>query len=457
MISKGLRFYPESEEIAVARKLLDAKVEKLSGRMIEMNDWMYSNPESGFLEFKASKMLTDELRKQGFEVEMGVPGLDDVWPEFERLKYVGGLTRDYDGPPGIPTAFKAKYKGKSEPPVIAILVEYDALRANPPFHGCCHNLKGPMGVGAAVAVAKMMEWKGIPGSIWVIGCPAEEVGPGTKVAQVRAGYFDGIDFAMMSSGKAVDNMTLRIPGGISRRHIEKMKYTFHGRSGHAQQPWQGRSALDAVMLLFHALEIMREHSEPQFRLHGYVSDGGTAPNMVADLASATIWVRHLIDETPLGSVSPKKARQMVMAKVEEVNSAARGVAMATGCTVDIENYDSAKPGIVMGSYNDLSYDYAVFYGATNLREETVPEHWEETGFVSVVVPGVQIRMGYPGLPPAGEHSHENADMTISPLGHGLLVSSAKITAAVALRLAMDKQVREKIKAEYDTLLKKYNE
>jgi metal-dependent amidase/aminoacylase/carboxypeptidase family protein len=313
-----------------------------------------------------------------------------------------------------------------------------------------------MGVGAAVALAELMEEKGIRGSIWVIGTPAEEVGPPTKVAMAKTGYLNGVDFAMMSSGKASENRTLRYPGGFTNRHMEQLKYTFHGASAHAQFPWKGASAVDAVMLLFHALEIMREHSEPQFRLHGYVSNGGTAPNMVPELASATIWVRHLIDETQVGSVSVKKARQMIEAKVAQVGNAARGAALATGTTVDMEDYGSSRPGISVGAFNDLRYDYAVEYGGVNLEEETIPEEWEETGYLSALVPGVNIRMGYEGIVPAAEHSHENADLTISPAGHGLLVTAAKITAAVALRLAMDTEVREKIKAEHVMWVKKCN-
>ncbi|NIO19583.1 MAG: hypothetical protein GTN76_02250, partial [Candidatus Aenigmarchaeota archaeon] len=83
----------------------DSEIDGLSARLIEINDWMYHNPEPGFLEFKASKMLIDELEKHGFEVERGVPGLD---PNFDKLKTIGGFPADYSGPSGLPTAFKAK-------------------------------------------------------------------------------------------------------------------------------------------------------------------------------------------------------------------------------------------------------------------------------------------------------------------------------------------------------------
>ncbi len=305
----------ETKKVAALRKALDAEIDALSARIIEINDWMYHNPEPGFLEFKAAKVLTDELKTNGFEVEMGVPGLPS---DFDRLKVIGGFPVDYSGPPGLPTAFKAKYKGKSEHPVIGITVEYDALRGDPPFHGCQHNMQGPTGIGAAIALARVLEKNNIPGSVWVIGAPAEEVGPPTKAAMANSGYLDGIDFMFRSHGTASE--TLRFPGGFSARHIRQMKYTFHGKSSHAQSPWQGRSALDAVFLLFHAMDMMREHSEPQFRFHGIVSDGGKAPNIVPQEASATIWIRHLMDKTPVGSLSPKKAREMIEKKVEALDN-----------------------------------------------------------------------------------------------------------------------------------------
>src|SRR5512138_3498873 len=95
---------PEPASVSAIRKDVDRRIDALSARMFEISDWMYKNPEPGFLEFKASATLTDELKKHGFEIQMGVPGLP---PDFDRLKLVGGLPFGYSGPQGIPTAFKA--------------------------------------------------------------------------------------------------------------------------------------------------------------------------------------------------------------------------------------------------------------------------------------------------------------------------------------------------------------
>jgi amidohydrolase len=442
----------ESNEISALRKAVDEKIDELSKRLIEINDWMYYHPESGFLEFKACDMLSDALKKHGFEVEMGVPGLD---AEFDRLKIIGGLPADYSGPSGIPTAFKAKYKGKTEHPVIGFAVEYDALRGNPPFHGCQHNMQGPTGIGAAIALAKVMEEHNIPGSIWVIGTPAEEVGPPAKAIMAQTGYLDGIDFMLRSHGTARE--TLHYPGGFSARNIRQMKYTFHGKSAHAQRAWQGKSALDAVLLLFHSMDMIREHSEPQFRFHGIISDGGVAPNIVPEFASAVIWIRHIIDETPTGSVSPKKAKEMIDEKVTQLDSMAKGAALATRTTVDIDHYGEYIPGVSVGVLNDIAFHYAVKYGGVNIEERKVPGQWEETGFATLLIPGVHVSIGTEGIPEVAGHSQENAEITISPEGHSSLVLTAKVMGATALRIIMDKELQEKAKAEHAMWLKKYKD
>jgi amidohydrolase len=441
----------ESARIAGLRSQLDTHLDRLSSRLFEINDWMCRNPEPGFVEFESSAMLAEELEKHGFEVEWGVPGLPE---DFDRLKIVGGLAPDYDGPPGLPTAFKARFKGNTEAPVIGIAVEYDALRGDPPFHGCQHNMQGPTGIGAAIALSRVMESNGLAGSVWVIGTPAEEVGPPAKAAMARAGYFDGIDFMFRSHGTARE--TLRYPGGFSARHIRQMKYTFHGRSAHAQSPWQGRSALDAVLLLFHAMDMMREHSEPQFRFHGIVSDGGAAPNIVPAEASALIWIRHLIDETPVGSLSPRQAREKIEKKVAALDNMAKAAALASETTVDIDHYGEYNPGISVGVLNDIVFQYAVDYGGIGIGERQVPRHWEETGFATLVVPGAHVGIGTEDIPKAAGHSRESAEITLSDAGHKSLVRCAKVMAASGLRLVMDPELRKQAKAEHARWLEEYD-
>ncbi len=445
---------PESPKITAVRKQVDAKIDAYHPRMIEMNDWMYHNPEPGFQEFKASKMLAGDLETHGFQVEWGVPGLETAWPEFDKLKQVGGLPADYDGPPNLPTAFRAKYKGKSEHPVIAIVVEYDALRAG--FHGCQHNMQGPTGLGAAIALAATMDEQKIPGSVWVIGAPAEEVGPPSKAALARANYLEGADFAFRSHGTT--RTTGSSPGGYSARHIVQHRYVFTGKESHAQRAWDtDANALNATQLFFHGIDMLRQHSQPQFRFHGVITDGGAAPNVIPPQATVLMWVRHLMDETPLGTMSPAQARVLIEKKVEQMNNAAKGAALATGTAVAIERYGTYVPSVSVGVMTDLRFRYAVEYGGRKIEHSQIPAAWEETGMLTVQVPGIGVHVGNPDIPAAPGHSRLNADITISPAGHENLKLTAKTMAATALRLVMDAEMAKKVKAEHATWVAKYNE
>ena len=202
---------------------------------------------------------------------------------------------------------------------------------------------------------------------------------------------------------------------------------------------------------------MREHSEPQFRFHGIVSNGGVAPNIVPAEASATMWIRFLTDETPLGSLSPSEAQEKIAKKVAALDKVAQGAALATETTVDIDHYGDYNPGIAVGILNDIVFQYAVDYGGVEIGERKVPRHWEETGFATLVVPGAHVSIGTIGIPEAAGHSQDNADITVTEAGHQSLLLTAKVMAASALRLLMDPDLRKMAKAEHGKWVEKYNQ
>lgn len=149
-------------DVKTLKEKVKHDVDTISPRLIEMSDWIGKHPERGSEEVEASKLLAGELVKHGFKVEMGVLGM--------------------------PTAFKAIKKGNGKGPKIAFLCEYDALPGV--GHGCGHNMIGTSGLGAGIAVAKLM--RGLPGEVWVVGTPAEEGhGPssGAKKRMAEAGFF----------------------------------------------------------------------------------------------------------------------------------------------------------------------------------------------------------------------------------------------------------------------------
>jgi aminobenzoyl-glutamate utilization protein B len=143
--------------------------------------------------------------------------------------------------------------------------------------------------------------------------------------------------------------------------------------------------------------------------------------------------------------------------VEELDNMARGAAMSTGTTVDIDHYGEYKPGISVGTLNDVVYQYAVDYGGLNVGERRVPRQWEETGFGTIVVPGVHVSIGTEGLPDeVAGHSQENADISVTEAGHRSLILTAKVMAASALRLLMDPELGERATAEHVNWVAEYN-
>jgi amidohydrolase len=422
----------ESAQVGAWKQAIEAEIDAYSNRIIEMNDWMYHHPEVGHQEFEASKMLGSELEKQGFEVVFGVEGLDEDFLRALEARV---------GVDGLPTAFVARYKGKREAPVIAFVVEADALRADQgAFHGCQHNQQGPAGVCGAVALARVMEKNGMPGSVWVVLTPAEEFPPPVKAAMVKVGVFDDVDFVIRSHGTPHQSKRSKAGLGNCCMLIEAASYTFRGRPAHGTRAWYGRDALDAARLFFNAVDMLREHSEPTFRFMGTITKVGEAPNVVNEHVEVDHWIRN----------ADRSGREALRKKSDQVDTIAKGVAMATFTDVDITHYGTMLNGVESAWLQTLSWNYINEYGDAEAISEELgdPSGWDEAGFGGVAVPGVSIVPAVAQIPEVSGHSHENADITISPEGHRGLVQTSKIGAAVALRLVTDPELREKVKNEH---------
>lgn len=162
----------------------------------------------------------------------------------------------------------------------------------------------------------------------------------------------------------------------------------------------------------------------------------------------------------MGKVSPNKAQGMIDAKVEQLNNIAKGAALATGSRVEIDQYGRYVPGISVGAMNDLAFQYGVEYGGANIQEKPIPPDnggWDETGSVSILFPGTRVAVGVAGMPQVAGHSIENANVSISPVGHKGLILTGKVMGAIGLRLVMDPEVRKKAEEEHARWLKRYNE
>ena len=214
---------------------------------------IHDNPELGCQEEKASAWLTDYLNDNGFRVERGIAGL--------------------------PTAFQATYSRGS--PRIALLAEYDAL---PKIgHGCGHNIIAASAVGAGVAGKLAVDSFG--GSIIVLGTPAEEVFGG-KIDMAREGVFQEIDAAMVVHPNTRNMATMEMLACVS------LDVEFFGKPSHAAvQPHEGINALEALILAFNSINSLRQHMKERARIHGIITDGGEAPNIIPGHSAARFLVR----------------------------------------------------------------------------------------------------------------------------------------------------------------------
>ncbi|HYE98198.1 MAG TPA: amidohydrolase [Planctomycetota bacterium] len=247
--------------------------EARAGHYGELSRRIWEFAEVGYKETRSAALLRDELRAAGFRIEEGIGG--------------------------IPTAFTATW-GQGRP-VVGILGEYDALpglsqdaaaeqRPREPGgagHGCGHNLFGAASAFAAHAVKERLAASGREGTVRFYGCPAEE-GGGGKIYMVRAGAFKDCDVVLAWH-----------PAGENRASLQSnlanitAKFRYHGRAAHAAgSPEKGRSALDAVALFTHAVDLLREHVPQATRLHYVITNGGSAPNVVPDFAEVYLYARH---------------------------------------------------------------------------------------------------------------------------------------------------------------------
>ncbi|MCX8013952.1 MAG: M20 family metallopeptidase, partial [Rectinema sp.] len=286
-----------------------ATVNQESSQLIAMSDFIHDNPELGNKEFKAVEVLTSYLKKNGFAVEMGVAGLE--------------------------TAFIATYENAGgKGPAISFLAEYDALADV--GHACGHNIIGTSCVGAAVALAKNLG--STPAKVIVFGCPAEETTSG-KLPMAAQGLFKRADIGMQMHPN-----TGKPSIGMKTLALNLVDFIYEGKASHAAaSPELGRSALDAVMLMFAGTEYMREHVKSDIRIHGIVTNGGAAANIVPEKASARFYVRGL-------------ERPYLNTVVERVYNVARGAAMMTDTKLTISEIKQYDNVVNVPSFMDLGFE-----------------------------------------------------------------------------------------------------
>lgn len=368
------------------KKLLGEVIEMHRAELCKMADLIYDFAEKSAEEYKSMELLTDYLQNEGFTVERGI---------------------------ALDTAFRATWDNcraavddeeKNTAPVLGILVEYDALEDI--GHACGHHMQGPAGIGAAIAIKEVM--KDYPFKLVIYGTPAEET-LGGKIVMLDAGYMKELDLALMSHGSpntSVDEKCMA---------LENFVVTFHGVKSHAAiSPDEGRSALDAALLSFHAIEMLREHVKDDTRMHYTIRNAGGPPNVVPDLTVA---------EYTLRSYSTSYLNTVV----ERFYNILKGAALMTDTTYDIQRDLPFKSKIVCHSVNDLLMKNAAYEKAPSIAAPRKKTGSTDFGNVLYEIPGSCIRIAFT-KPDAQPHSQEYLETGKTDKAHDAICYAAKIMA-----------------------------
>ncbi|MDG5787452.1 M20 family metallopeptidase [Evansella sp. AB-P1] len=376
-------------------------IESLREEFYRISQFIGHNPELGNEEHKACKTLTEELQKHGFSVETGI---------VEQ-----------------PTAFEATFDSGKPGPQIGFMAEYDALPEV--GHACGHNLIGTMAIAAGIALSKVLN-ESTGGKIFVYGTPAEET-RGAKVTMAEEGIFDHLDVALMCH----PNDTYVKSG--SSLAMDALQFAFKGRAAHAAAaPQEGINALDAVIQTFNSINALRQHVTDDVRIHGIISEGGKAANVVPDYAVCQFYVRA-------------KQRSQLNEVVAKVKACAEGAALGTGATLEISNYEY--------SYDDMVTNVALSEAFTNSLVDigiNINEIGEDSGGGSLDMGNVSHRVPaiHPYIKisqsPIIAHTHEFREAALSDFGFEGMIVGAKALALTGLDVLKNETLREAIRKEF---------
>ncbi|MFQ9923838.1 MAG: M20 family metallopeptidase [Beduini sp.] len=359
---------------------------------------MYENPEIGNEEFETMELLSSYLEKAGFETTKG---------------YV------------VPTGFLGKYETGKPGPKIAFMCEYDALPEV--GHGCGHNLIAGIGIAAGEALKAVMDQFG--GTVLVVGTPAEE-NFGGKVSMANAGVFDDVDAALMVHPGTSSGL-----GGRSNA-INPVKFEFFGKNAHGCQPQDGASALDAAVMTYIQINLLRQFVEKNTFIHGIIRDGGAAANVIPAYASMEYYFR---------APTMKYALEVTDKAIE----CAKGACLATGTTFKTSIYECPyEDTLINYTLADILNDKYMELGVPDIEPvNEVGDGSTDVGAVSYKCPTIQGRIKIADTCVTG-HSKEMAAATISPEGKNGLIKAAEGIALTALELLEKPELLQKAKDEF---------
>lgn len=373
-------------------------IDQSASELIDLARRIHATPEVAFQEVKASQWLSSTLEGHGFMVQHGVADL--------------------------PTAFRAERAARPGGPTIAFLAEYDAL---PEIgHACGHNLICTAALGAGIGLAAVASE--LAGKVLVLGTPAEE-GGGGKVLMLQRGAFAGVDAALMFH-PADYTLTAR-PSLASYR----LKVRYSGKAAHAASaPFEGINALDGLVQMFVNIGLLRQQLRDDARVHGIITYGGAAPNIIPDRAEAVFSVRAA-DSAYAATV------------LEKVINCGRAGAAATGATFEPETqkgYDAMKPNRL------LAEAFGRHLGELNWSVDPPPQRPRmgstDMGDVSQVIPSLHpylaIGKGIVG------HSVGFREAALSEQGFQAMLTAAKAMALTGLDVLTNPAFLEQVRADF---------
>ncbi|WHY96778.1 M20 family metallopeptidase [Peribacillus simplex] len=388
-----------SIHVAEGKRSIQLAVDAHDAQLRELALNIHAHPELSFQEYQAMKWLIEPLEKAGFSIEKGVANLE--------------------------TSFRATWEGHHGGPTIAILAEYDALAGL--GHGCGHNIIGTSAIGAALALKDAHP--DLPGKIVVLGTPAEEEGGG-KILMVEDGIFDHVDVAMMCHPQK-QSMVLR--GGLA---CVDASFKFYGKASHASSaPEKGISALDAVINTFVTVNSLRQFFKDDVRIHGIITKGGDATNVVPAYCEAEFLLR----------ASTVEELNVVR---EKVYAAARHATEAIGARIEITE------GLIYAERNNNKALAALFKDNLEMLGEVVCDPPAKGGIGSSDIGNVgqvtaTIHPYIKITDDAITHTPEFVQAAASERGMIGLNKAAKALAMTAYEVCMNPQLLQEIREEFE--------
>ena len=389
----------EKSKMAANMKIIaSAAIDASSQELCELSSEIWKNPELGFKEYKAHELLTSFLEKKGFAVERSFTGIE--------------------------TAFRATFG--SGRPNVCVICEYDAL---PEIgHACGHNLIAEAGVAAGLGLKAALESSDAPkGRVTVLGTPAEE-GEGGKINLIENGAFEEVDTAMMVHPSPT---SIIAPGFLAHKQLS---VTYTGKASHAGAfPWEGVNALDAAVLAYNSISVLRQQMKPTWRVHGVALNGGTDPAVIPDKTHLLYYIR-----TPMKSELDTLEQKVV--------ACFQAAAKATGCQVEIKQkgatFEDLLSNDVLGSLYAKNFE-SLGENCVFKKDLTIST---DMGNVTYTVPSIHPMYAVG----SGElnHTNEFREVSNTPEAHSATLIAAKAMTHTCIDVLTTEGLLEEIKVTF---------